>query len=72
MQGLQAYTFVQVVFASLGGKISWVLTREYLFNKNGINKNENDELKELLEMNVLLPKHKEHYEYFKKKLAACK
>ena len=37
---------------------------------NKINKNENDELKELLEMNVLLPKHKEHYEYFKKKLKA--
>ena len=39
---------------------------------NKINKNENDELKELLEMNVLLPKHKEHYEYFKKKLKAWK
>ena len=44
----------------------------YLCNliRNKINKNENDELKELLEMNVLLPKHKEHYEYFKKKLKA--
>lgn len=41
-------------------------------NKNDINKNENDELKELLEMNVLLPKHKQHYEYFKKKLITFK
>lgn len=41
-------------------------------NKNDINKNESNKLKELLEMNVLLPKHIQHYEYFKKKLAACK
>ena len=44
----------------------------YLCNliRNKINKNKNDKLKKLLEMNVLLPKHKEHYEYFKKKLKA--
>lgn len=41
-------------------------------NKNDINKNESNKLKELLEMNVLLPKYKQHYEYFKKKLASCK
>lgn len=41
-------------------------------NKNDISKDEIDKLEELLEINVLLPKHKQHYEYFKKKLTTCK
>ena len=41
-------------------------------NKNYISKDEIDKLEELLEMNVILPKHKQHYEYFKKKLTTCK
>lgn len=39
-------------------------------NKNDISKDETDKLEELLEMNVLLPKHKQHYEYFKKEVGS--